>query len=94
MTDEIVWEAPPPSRQGQGGGRPSRMDPLAAALRTRPGEWALAYQCEASNVASRRMYGITRGIAASFRPAGAFEATSRKVDGEYRVYARYVGEQP
>ncbi|MFI8294062.1 hypothetical protein ACIGBL_33490 [Streptomyces sp. NPDC085614] len=26
-----------------------------------------------------------------YAPAGAFEAKSRTVNGEYRVYARYVG---
>jgi hypothetical protein len=30
---------------------------------------------------------------AAYGPAGAFQAVARTVQGEHRVYARYVGEQ-
>ena len=35
-------------------------------------------------------YGIRAAKIVAYEPAGAFEAQARTVDGEYRVYARFV----
>lgn len=78
----VVWEDPPPPHAGDSG-------PLAAALRARPGEWAVVYPAAKSQAAAPA---IRRGMG-SWAPAGSFEAISRSnEDGTFRVYARFVGE--
>ena len=84
----LRWEEPPPA----GHRRPFRVqawEQLAEILRARPGRWAL--------VATGSQHTGTAGQIVSarircFEPAGSFEARRRLVDGEVRVYARYVGE--
>jgi hypothetical protein len=85
---EIVFEEPP-----QDGRRTSGRDHagIARSLKDRPGEWAKIYTSETSNPASTSAWQIRAGLLVPYRPAGAFEAVSRKVDGKYRVYARFVG---
>jgi Tfp pilus assembly protein FimV len=61
---------------------------IAAALRERPGEWAMV-----STQASPSAAGYIRHAkGASYAPAGSFEATARKNDKKWDIYARYVGE--
>lgn len=63
---------------------------VAAAMRTRPGQWLL-YGARPSTESARQMArSIRRGELDDF-PAGDFEANSRTICGEYRVYVRYVG---
>jgi len=89
----IRWEAPPPRNVSAGGRGKAGIDwgPIAAELRSRPGEWALAVTFEAGNLAAQIARLIRRADMTVFGPAGSFEATARKVDGEGRVYVRYVG---
>jgi hypothetical protein len=84
--NEIKWEDPPPD------GRSTQWSEVTDQLRARPGSWAI--------VAVRRSIGSASDICEKFKtarqspafaPAGSFEAVTRKVDGEYRVYARYLG---
>jgi hypothetical protein len=63
----------------------------AAALRERPGEWAMVRTAATSNAARSAASQIREGRLTAYRPAGEFDATSRTVGGEFRVYARYVG---
>lgn len=35
-------------------------------------------------------YGIRMAKIVAYEPAGAYEAQARTVDGQYRVYARFV----
>lgn len=71
--------------------RAAQLADQAAQLAARPGEWARLgtyhHQVTAAGMARR----IRTGETAAFRPAGAYEAVSRGVDGEYGVWARYVG---
>ena len=46
---------------------------------------------ETQGKASHTAMNIKRGLLAGM-PIGEFEAVSRTVDNEFRVYARYVGE--
>lgn len=85
----IAWEEPPPANHGRG---PSH-EPLAAALRAKPGEWAHVLTYDTSATSAMTAGHIRRGVGVAWRPAGAYEAASRKVNGENRVYARYVGEE-
>jgi hypothetical protein len=88
VTAVIRWEAPPVERV-----KPRRIaewDGVASDLRARPGEWALiAVGVEHTNTAGQ----INAARIRCFAPAGAFEAQRQLVDGEIRVYARYVAEE-
>lgn len=88
---EIVFEAPPPTKPGI---RPPSAEDVAAAaaLRAQPGEWARIHSNTSRTKAQNRAAQIRGGLRASFRPPGAFEATCRRSGNEYRVYARFVGE--
>lgn len=95
--DQIIWEEPPPSaRANYASPRPS----WVFDLRARPGHWArvreFPYQgdqyAKAAGAASALATRIRKGGAKYWQPAGSFEAVSRRADGAYRVYARYVGE--
>jgi hypothetical protein len=89
VTAIIRWEAPPVERS-----KPRRIaewDGVATDLRARPGEWALiATGAQHTGTAGQ----INAGRIVAFAPAGTFEAQRQTVDGEIRVYARYVGEEP
>jgi hypothetical protein len=85
----IVWEEPPGvSRRGQ-----EEWPAIARELRQRPGQWARVKDgvsaSNAAHVASR----IRNGFFQPFRPAGTFEAVTRRTGDTKAVYARYVGEQ-
>ena len=85
MTD-IKWQAPPRSATR------AVVDwaPIAAALRSRPGEWALVRQNAPHSTDGNS---IKTGRLAAFRPAGSFEARTHTVGaGRFDVYARFVGE--
>jgi len=66
-----------------------------AALRARPGQWALLGKFSTPHVMRQAAYeirhGTDKGFAKAFA-AGGFEAEARSMLGEYRVYVRYVGE--
>lgn len=68
----------------------SRDADVAEACRARPGEWALLGEFVSSKAAQ-----IKSGTTAAFRPAGDFDATTRRVDGNpagrTNIYVRYVG---
>lgn len=67
---------------------------FADALRARPGEWALLGKFSTSGAMRQAAYEIrvTRDPKDQmFAPRGSFEADSRTVCGEHRVYVRYVG---
>jgi len=80
---EMKWGAPPPAVP-----KSNLHAPKAAAMRERPGEWGEVgtYGSESSAASMART--IRTGQVAAWKPAGAFEATSRGCV----VYARYVGE--
>lgn len=64
---------------------------IAAQLKARPGEWAHVTTCSTPGSASSYARQINAALLAQYAPAGSYEAVSRTVDGERRVYARYVG---
>ncbi|MFJ9644988.1 hypothetical protein [Streptomyces sp. NPDC101206] len=65
---------------------------IAAHLRHRPGEWAHIDNKATRASAASTAYLIRTGGLRAYTPTGHYEATSRTVDGEYRVYARYIGQ--
>lgn len=66
---------------------------VAHRLRAKPGQWAVVGTYNGAESARATARHIRQGRLESYRPAGSFEAESRTVDGEARVYARFVGEK-
>lgn len=66
---------------------------FADDLRENPGKWAIY----PGNLNSERSQystagNIRRGLTKAFQPRGAFEARSRRKDGEIKIYVSYKGE--
>ncbi|MFF9268597.1 hypothetical protein [Streptomyces rochei] len=83
---EFRFEEPPAPRYG----RPSSHTEAAAKLRENPGKWGMVTICSTSGSSSSSARAIRKGVTKTWQPAGDFEAVARKVDGEHRVYARYM----
>lgn len=87
MTEfEVQWvEEPPPAS-----GRQREYAMFAQALRDNPGRWAILPGPPRSGISSQ----VQQGKYAAFRPAGAFEAVSRRSldDNKPRTYVRFVGD--
>lgn len=89
-TGVIRWEDPP-SNRSHAKGKASKWNAISAVLRGRPGEWAHVETKSNARLAAQTANCISKGVYAAM-PQGQFEAVSRAVDGEARVYARYIGE--
>lgn len=89
---EIRFEELPPAPLNSRTDRQNFHARAADALRSRPKEWALVKTAGTAQAASAAAHQIKSGRLKAYNPPGTFEATARKVDGEYRVYVRYVGE--
>lgn len=88
----IRWEDPPERNHGTDH-KPKRAHDWSAigrALRRRPGRWAVIAVCGYPTLAGATAYGVRNGTYRAL-PPGRYEAVSRTVDGECRVYARYLG---
>lgn len=85
-TDPMRWEGPPPPRKYV-----QDWVEIAKALKARPGEWAMVGVYPHAGIASGHAHRLAHGGYKGLR-AGVIEAVSRTVDGEARVYARYVGK--
>jgi len=78
-----VDELPPPEN-GRARGRHDH-DAIAAALRQKPGQWAMLPDAPGSLAGQ-----IHYGSVIAYRPAGSYEAHIRQGN----VYARYRGDNP
>ena len=87
----VRWEEPPRADAWRGSNRYD-WTAIGAVLQKKPGKWAVVAVYETVSRAASQAGAIRAGVVSALRPAGAFEAMSRTVDGECRVYARYVGE--
>ena len=87
MAIEFVNEPPKPHSTHRSGKHAG----IAAKLRARPGEWALILRAASPTIAEQ----IRKGGLVAFRPAGAYEAVSRRNGNasakRVEIYARYVG---
>lgn len=86
MAGVLRWEDPPARMRGD------RYDwvRIAKGLKAKPGKWALVAVCPNPTTAASTARHIREG---KYLPLAAdFDAVARTVDGEARVYARYVGE--
>jgi hypothetical protein len=85
--DIVRWEDPPPPGRGHAaysfGGYL-----IARTLKNNPGKWAVVAEWSPNTALANH---INKAHNQAFRPAGAFEAVRRIVNGVPTVYARYVG---
>lgn len=84
----LVWEEPP-SKVGRGG----KYADFAQALRENPSRWAViaTFDSTAKKSGWAKSNTINSGKLIDFRDvAGRFEAACRTVNGETRVYVRYL----
>src|SRR3954471_13743324 len=88
----IVWEAPPAAARSSRSLPHPQLAAFAAALRSRPGEWALYPRPLSSGSCTVTQQVIKQGQRSKWTPAGTFDATVRTVDGQRRLYVRYIGE--
>jgi hypothetical protein len=65
---------------------------FAEKLKANMGEWALIGKCKTPGAANQRAYMFRHGQQKGFEPSGSFEAESRTLLGEHRVYVRYMGD--
>ena len=87
---DILWQEPP----GRSGGtRRHDWAAIAEELKTKPGAWACIATCQTPSIAANTARNVRGGVYVAIREAGLFDAVARKVDGEYRVYARFTGER-
>ena len=70
--------------------RPESLHAFIGALRARPGEWALLGQYGTAGTMRQAAYEVRQGLNLAFA-GGGFEAQSRTMFGEHRVYVRFVG---
>jgi hypothetical protein len=93
MADIKIRFEDPPSR---GGGREwspkGTHESIAAQLKRKPMEWARCQTLSTVQSAANQADAVRNAKLTAYAPAGAFEAVSRTVDGEHRVYARFVGK--
>lgn len=90
-SDELVWEAPPNAGRSHRE-RTGEMAERLAPLRDRPGEWAkVPNPTEGPNAANHAAQAIRGGEYQGIM-VGEFEATTRMVDGQRLLWARYVGD--
>jgi putative sterol carrier protein len=79
----VEWEEPPPP--------PTKQPDFVAELKANPDRWAVIAICKVRSTAAAYVHRIRTGGFVWSRPAASFEAVYRKVEDEFRVYARYVG---
>lgn len=85
---EFVDELP----YANGGGRgrkPGEWMRMLEPLMNQPGRWAIVARKQSRSVASTTAQNLRQRIVRI--PTGQWEFASRTVDGEARVYARYLG---
>jgi hypothetical protein len=86
VSDEIVWEDPPPAKQGGWLPWRDRLQPL----RDRPNEWARVSNFP--TVAAARSIAGPLSAGKIAVPEGKWEFTARELeDGRGAIYARYLG---
>lgn len=89
---ELIFEDPPDRTRGgrRGRGRSWDLPTWCALLRQHPGRWA-RHPLNASAPNVNQFAGKIKGGEVPGVLPGEFEAVGRRVDGEGRLYARYVG---
>lgn len=97
----IVWEDPPPLPRAtiRAATRPTKWELISKLLQTRPGVWAVVERFDDPDYGANRdkaragatARNLSHGL---YNGCNDIEAVAREVDGEWRVYARYVEPVP
>lgn len=89
---EFVDDLPDENQSVTGTGNRAWGHDIAPQLKANPGRWALILTGElrAQQIHNRRR-SIVKATTNPWKPMGAFEAKTFKVDSELKLYARYVG---
>ena len=94
----VVWEDPPASSASSPRAvtKPTKWQVNSELLRRRPGVWAIVERFNEPNYGEDRDKARARSTARNlsvglYNGCEDVEAVAREVDGEWRVYARYIG---
>lgn len=87
MEPTLTWTDPPPLTRGP---TSTKYLHIFNTLRENPGQWAQLVIPDVKSVDSLT-HPIKNGKLSGSAPAGSFDAVARTVDGEKRLYVRYVG---
>jgi hypothetical protein len=89
----IRWEEPPPHGNNKPK-RPSKYQPIADALRARPGKWAVVLEDTPTGSCGTFAFKVRTGYG-PFAPERSFEAKTvgPAAGRSAKVYARYVGDE-
>ncbi len=83
--EQVRWEDPPPRHRSAAGVWFERLEPLLA----QPKRWAIVYTAKNTGAISKMQHILhRRGVK---MPPGQWVLAVRTVDGEHRLYARYLG---
>lgn len=92
LSREIAFEEPPARTTGRGNGSPCLVwSEVAAELTRRPGEWARVAVLDCALAAGQYAIRVRNGSIEALAPYGRFDAKTRTVQGERRLYVRYLG---
>ncbi|MFB4265391.1 hypothetical protein [Nonomuraea sp. GTA35] len=89
---EIRFENPPPVVTRWAKSVALDYEQIAEVLVAHPGEWAFVGVTATPTRAGGAAQRIRDGVVEALAIHGQFDAASRTVDGEYRVYAKFLGE--
>lgn len=89
VTPKVTWQDPPPG-PSRGPGKDHFI--IGQELRKKPTAWANIGSYGTINAAYAAASRIRTGGYPAYRPAGAFEAVKRTVNGAHCVFARYMGD--
>lgn len=92
MADEVRWEDPP-SANRSANRRKRQWEPRLLPLMEQPKRWAVVRTYPTAKQAYDAVGNLRGAGYRRYLPSGRWEFTSRTVDGEYRLYARYLGPE-
>ncbi|MFI7448167.1 hypothetical protein ACIBQX_11770 [Nonomuraea sp. NPDC049714] len=92
LSREISFENPPARTTNRGNGAPVLVwREVAAELTRRPGEWARVAVLDCALAAGQYAVRVRNGSIEALAPFGQFDAVTRTVRGERRLYVRFLG---
>lgn len=84
----LARQDPPPPSARSGEETDTNWKLIAGQLKADPGHW---YHLTIGSHALAQYSKIKPGKTGNWRPAGAFEACTRQIDGVVHLYGRYIG---
>jgi hypothetical protein len=92
LSREIAFEDPPARTTSRGNGSPCLVwREVAAELTRRPGKWAKVAVLDCALAAGQYAVRVRNGSIEALAEFGRFDAKSRTVKGERRLYVMFLG---